>query len=291
MVDILVTGSLLVTDDEIIKDGFVYIRNGRILDYGGGGPPPEEYTYATLILGGPGRIIAPGLTAIIDAPAYHARFARPGLGDRVSLYRGLDEKTALLASLPAVYEAHLAGVTRILVEYLSPSLPISLESRVGGLYGLAAPACAVKRLPETPLSVHIAGEGCEGEAPIRVEGEEAYSDEGPVLALLRRTSYTLLPADAYERSMRLRRLLGLAGGVIDKERVAEIAVYNVARPPAMFLDYAPEDVVRRVHASGARVESVISGDTVVVDQGEHLYIVERDFKEARRILPGLLERR
>jgi len=291
VVDILVTGSLLITDKEVVRDGFVYIRNGRILDYGGGGPPPEEYTYATLILGGPGRIIAPGLTAIIDAPAYHARFAGPSLRERVDLYKSLDEKTALLASLPAVYEAHLAGVTRIIVEYLSPSLPISLESRVGGLYGLAAPVCAAKRLPETPASIHIAGEGCEGDAPIRVEGEEAYSDEGPVLALLRRTAYTLLPGDAYERSMRLRRLLGFTGGIIEKERVAEIAVYNVARPPAMFLDYAPDDLVRRIHASGARVESVISGDTVVVDQGDHLYIVERDFREARRVLSSLLERR
>jgi len=290
MVDILVTGSILYTGESVVKDGYVYVKNGRIIDLGGGGPP-EDYTYATLLLGGPGRIIAPGLTAIIDAPAYPIRFLRPTLGSRVRLYHAMDDRTALTAALPAVYEAHLAGITRVVTEYTGPSLPYSLSNRVGGLYGLALPACTSQGVPEALPSVAVSGEGCEGEAPLQVVGDEAYHGGEPVLALLRRTSYTRLPEDAYERSIRLRSLMGLPERVLEPGNPAELVVYNVARPPAMFLDYAGEEAIRKVYSSGARVESLVSGETVVVDQGDHLYIVERDFREARALLGRLLERR
>ncbi len=276
MIEVLITGSVIVTGREVVRDGYVYVKNGRILAVGSG-TPPEDYTFAHLILGGHGRIIAPALTAIVDAPAYPWRLRLPRLADRAGLYRSLSRQEASTASLPAVYEAHVHGISRIVVEYHDPWLASDLAGRVGGFYHTARPACLEGRGDLT-----VAGEGCEGEADITYPAGDA-GGHGRVLALVGRPVVRPQGPGVWEASENLRRLLGLQPGEIREGRIAEIAVYNTSRPPAMFLHQAPDEAIAGIHSLGLRVETLLAGEAILVDQGEHLYIAEKQFSEASRL--------
>ncbi len=291
MFDVLVTGSILYTGQDIIRDGYVYIKNGKVIDLGKA-PVPEEYTFVNLVLGGAGRIIAPSLTAIIDAVSYPIRMKQPSLPERLAFYERLGISEAVTLALPAVYEAHMAGIGHVIVEYTSLELPNRLLAEVGGRYGLAYPACKGGLIAsETHIVVSLEGEGCNGEGLVHVEGPSGSIGGNKVLALFRRLTYSRLEGDPLEESNRLRRAIGLGPALIDKGVRAEIAVYDVSRPPGMFLDYANEDVIKKIYVSGARLETLLVGDSILVDQGEHLYIVEKHFSEARRRGTRLLERR
>ncbi len=271
MIEVLVTGSAVYTGDEVIREGYVYIRGPRVVEVGQG-TPPSDLTYAHLILGGEGRIVAPSLTAVIDAPAYPWRLLLSRLRDRAGLYQRLPLREALVASLPAVYEAHLHGIGRLVVEYRGEDLAQELERVVGGFYHTALPACMPGR-PESGL--RVADPTCPGEA-------EVYYDRGGVLALTSKPVYSPGPG-AYEASEALRRLLGLPANRIREGAVAEIVVYNTSRPPGMLLDRAGDEVIKGIYGYGLRVESLLVAGTVLVDQGEHLYIGDKQFREARRL--------
>lgn len=290
MFDVLVTGSVLYTGREIIRDGYVYVKNGKIIDYGPS-PVPEDYTYVNLVLGGQGRIIVPSLTAVIDAPAYPLRIRRLSLGERARFYQETPPSLAATLSLPAIYEAHMAGVGHVITEYSSIELPNTLRSMIGGVYSLAYPSCLGEPPGEPPGVVPVYGEDCEGDGIVEVRGDSGFTGGERVLALYHRLSYTRLEGDPLEESNRLRRAIGLGPAVIERDARAEIAVYDASRPPGMFLDRAGEEAVRRIYSSGARLETLMVGDAILVDQGEHLYIVEKHFSEARRAGLRILERR
>ncbi len=289
--DVLITGSVLYTGRELIKDAYVYVKNGRVIDYGVS-PVPEDYTYATLVLGGEGRIIVPGLTMIIDAPAYPLRIYRPSLKDRSGMYNLLSPSEAMTLSLPAIYEAHISGATTVLVEYKSLDIVAGLETGIGGFYGLAYPACLGEppRHEAIPI-VTVHGEGCDGEGIVEVRGDWGFIGDDRVLALFHRPTYSRLEGDPLEESARLRKAIGLGDPQVKRNERAEIAVFNSSRPPGVFLDRAGEDVIRRIYSTGARIESLMAGESILVDQGEHLYIVEKQFSEARRIGLRFLRRR
>lgn len=278
MLEILVRGSVIYTGSEVLRDGYVYIKGGRIVGLGEGAAP-GDYTYAALILGGPGRIVAPGLTAIIDAPAYPIRFYKPSLEKRVNYYKAMGLDALATVSLPAVYEAHLSGVTTVIIEAIDPQLPQRLAETIGGLYGIAYPACTgdagTKPAPGLVAVATVGDESCPG-------GEVNYGDSG-VLALAGKLSYTLHGEPrVYERSLETRRRLGLGEQGIREGRLAEIVVFDASRPPGMLLEYAPDSVVPQVY-SAARVETLLVGDHVLVDGGDHLYIVEKSFSQARSL--------
>ena len=293
MVDVLVYGSLVFTGSEVIREGYVYIKNGRIVEYGEQ-PTPEDYTYAALVLGGEGRIIAPGLTAVIASITYPFRYKRLGVDDRLRIYKSISREDSVKLSLPAIHEAHLHGVTTVVVEALDPSIPKTLEELIGGSYALASPSCPGKRPPETPPGVVgvvtiRSGECSEGDI---VEGDDGFGYLGGerVLAFLAR--HTLSPAnigEAYRASNNLRRAMGLDDSRIEKGRVAELAVFDATKPPGFLLDRAGEGVADTLYSAGVRAETIIVGDHVLVDGGEHLYIVEKHFREARRTALRLLE--
>ena len=281
--DILVRGSLVYTGDEIIRDGYVYIKAGRVESVGES-PVPEDLTYAALILGGEGRIIAPGLAMVADLLAYPIRLYKPNMAKRIKYYESMGIQALTTVAKPAVYEAHMSGATTLIIEAHTPEPIQKLAETVGGLYGIAAPACLDTSPHAAGLiaSTRIADDSCPGEG-LR------YSND--ILALESRLTYTLSGvSQAYERSSKLRSILGLPPQRIKKGSRAEIAVYNSSRPPGMLLDYSGEEVVKRIYESGIQVESLITGDHILVDGGEHLYIVEKDFKEARKVASRLLGR-
>jgi len=296
LVDILITGSVVFTGERFIRNGYVYIRDGKI-DHVGEAPVPEEYTYATLILGGPGRIIMPGLTVLASVAAYPIRLKKPTMGARVEYYKSKDLKTLLLASLPAVYELHISGVTTIIVEGLTPELPLELAKSVGGFYGLAVPVCSgvePRYVPGIASVVTLAGPECEGEAEIVEVNGRGFKGPSRLLSVFSDTSYTITRASSenpWLECLELRKAASLPPPVIKPGRVAEIAVFDVSRPPAMLLDVAGEDEILKVYTSGARLESLIAGEDILVDTGEHLYIVEKHFNEIRRVAEKLIPKR
>ncbi len=295
MVDVLITGSIVFTGERFLRNGYVYIRDGRI-DSVGEAPVPEEYTYATLILGGPGRIIVPSLTALASVASYPLRFKTSSMGDRVKFYSSTDLKALILASLPAVYELHMSGVATIIVEGLTPELPLELSKLIGGFYGLAVPVCSgvePRYVPGLASTVTIAGPGCEGEADIVEINGKGFKGSSRLLSVFSGISYTVSKANSenpWLESLELRKAVSLPPPSIKPGRIAEIAVYDVSRPPAMLLDMASEDVVLRVYSSGARLETLIAGEDVLIDTGEHLYIVEKHFNEFRRLAEKLILR-
>ncbi|MEB3774170.1 MAG: hypothetical protein GSR86_04505 [Desulfurococcales archaeon] len=279
MIDILVTATLIYTGKEVIREGYVYVKGGRIAGVGQM-PIPEDLTYATLQLGGEGRIVVPGLVAVLDAAAYPIRFYRPSMRKRIEFYKLLSPEDLARLSLPAVYEAHLSGITSILVEGLDPSLPNRLRDMVGGIYGLAKPGCLEDG--QGGDYVRVSDESCPGGVRI---------DSGEVLALSSKPAYTLASVeDPYKLSLGLRRQAGLGSQEIRPGETAEIAIYDASRPPGMLMEYAPLDVIERIYVYG-RVESLIAADSVLVDGHEHIVISDKDLREARKASIRLLSSR
>ncbi|MCX8195478.1 MAG: hypothetical protein N3F67_00105 [Acidilobaceae archaeon] len=288
--DILLTGSAIFTGERVLRKGYVYVKDGKVEGVGED-VVPEEYTYATLLLGGEGRIIVPGLSALASIAAYPMRFKKPTMAERVRFYKSSDLKTLITASLPAVYELHMSGVTLIVAEGIGVELPLELSRLVGGFYGLAVPACSGVRpnyVPGIAAIVSIAGEGCEGEGEIKEIDGKGRSSAGPVLSFFNSVSYSAGSSPSpWEESLALRKFLSLPPPAIKPGRVAEIAVFDASRPPAMLLDLASDEEIVKVYNSGARLESLIAGEDVLVDTGEHLYIAEKQFREARSLAEKL----
>mgnify|MGYP001772670055 CR=1 FL=1 len=274
---VLINASAVYTGKELLKDAYVYIEDGVIREIGPQ-PAPDEVQSATLLLGGEGRVVVPGLAALADVAAYPIRFSRPNISRRLVFYRGLSERELFTASLPGVYELHVMGVTTIFVESLSPSLPVELARRIGGFYGAARPSCSEPYAVQPILrgSLTIGGEGCPGGDV--TEGEEE------ALVLTGRAGYQLDGiGDVLEKSQRLRRMAGLPEVRVEPNQVAELVVYDTSRPPAMMMYVAGPDDIRGIYGSHASVESVIAGMDILVEMGEHMRIGRKHLSEALQL--------
>jgi len=276
MVDVLITGSLVLTGEESIREGYVYISDG-VVKAVGSGLPPEDYTDATLTLGGDGRIIAPGLAVSADVAAYPVRFLKPSMARRLELYRALGDDALFTLSLPAVYELHLHGATTILVEVPNPSLPLRLADAIGGFYGHARPACIEgeeQRHPRLSGAITVGDESCPGGERLMLESPPVYIPR--------------LLQDPWAENLELRKRAGIPGGLLKEGERAEIAVFNAAKPPGMLLDKNPELELSQLFLLGLRVETLIAGEDVLVDAGEHLYIVTAHLDRARSLVARIL---
>ncbi len=280
-ISVLITASVVYTGKELVRDGYVYIEDGIIKDVGPQ-PVPDELQDATLIIGGEGRIVVPGLASVADVAAYPIRFERPSLLRRIEFYRRLSDRDLFALSLPGIYELHMMGVTTIFVESLTPSLPLELARQIGGFYGAARPSCSeeYKVQPLLRGAITIGGNGCPGGElkdgdlyNMVLTGREAYSLDGV--------------ADVLEASQRLRRAAGLPEALIQTGASAEIAVYDTSRPPAMMLYAADEDRVRRVYTLRASLESLVAGQDVLVEMGEHLRIGRKHLAESAQLMRRL----
>ena len=267
MTEVLVIASKIYTGEEVLKNGYVYVKDGMV-DAVGEGPVPEDLTFAALILGGEGRVVAPGLALAADVVAYPIRRLKPSPERRRELYRGLGLDASFASALPAIYELHIHGVTTIFLEYETPELAVRLSEAVGGSYGVAVNSCWRSSPPEPVrgLSGSIVAGPCGG--PPMLESPPVYTP-----ALLER------PWDSSEE---VRRAAGMGAGAIKEGVRAELAVFDFSRPPGMLLDRHDLDL-NTLYRLGLRVESLIVGDEVLVDGGEHLYIVDKHFSEARRL--------
>jgi hypothetical protein len=274
---VLINAAAVYTGKEIIRDSYVYIEDGIIRDVGPQ-PAPDDVQDATLVIGGEGRVVVPGLTAVADVAAYPIRYTRPSLAARIELYRRLKENELFTASLPGVYELHMMGVTTALVESLSSSLALDLARKIGGFYGVARPSCteAFSIQPILRGLVTIGSKDCPG-------GQVEDGDREH-LVLTGRGGYGLEDLDdVLSLSQSLRKLAGLEETLIEPNRPAEVAVYDASKPPAMLIYKAGEDEIRRIYTSHATLESLIAGMDVLVEMGEHMRIGRKHLNEAAQL--------
>ncbi len=265
----LIQGSLIFTGgDEILRDGYVYISGGKVVEVGEG-QPPEDYTYANLVLGGRGRIIAPALVAATDITLYPVRLWQLSKREKLNYYKNIPANAQAIAAMPGVYELHMSGAGTIIVESSDPRVTSHLEDMYGGEYHMADVLCEDRGVFNVP-------EFCGG----NVEG--LYLREQPSYMLIGRSS-------VYEESVKLAKSLGLPIPAIREGAKARIAVFDTFNPPAMFL-YERPDLASRVYEY-LSVESLLVGENVLVDINEHLSITDNDLSNTIDLLNLVKARR
>ncbi|AFZ70628.1 hypothetical protein Calag_0888 [Caldisphaera lagunensis DSM 15908] len=277
MVSMLITGSTIFTGKELIKEGYVFIKDGKIKEIGTQ-PVPDEISEPSLLLGGKGRIVAPSLSAIADIPIFLMRFYKLKMNKRIEFYKMLTQRDLFTLSLPAIYELNMHGITTIFAEAINISYVLDLKDKIGGYYGIAKPACIkdLKIPPSLIGEIDVKGFGCDGEG--------ISDNDSKYLLLLGKNSYSISGIDnIYEKSEKLRSLAGLPPNVIKENNNAEIVIYDTSKPPAMNFYKCDLDCIKNVYNENAIIESLIAGEDVLVDIGGHLRIGQKHLKEAESL--------
>ncbi|MCE4608865.1 MAG: hypothetical protein F7C36_00585 [Desulfurococcales archaeon] len=261
MISILVTGDIVYTGSEMLRNGYVYVRGGRVIDLGEGSPP-EEYTYATLVLGGPGRIVVPGLRVIADPLLYPFRYTE--LYDSpCKLYRQLSPSEAFKLSLPGIYTLHMLGATSVAVRYVSEDLPYSLKKSLDADFDLYRVECGDSGSDE-------------------LESEEVIIDPLNDFQAIK---------DPLDYSRMVSKRLGKEPPMISKDSIANIAVFNARSPPLFtVVEYSSRLDPAKLYGRAGWVESLLYGENILVDSGEHIYIVEKHLREAYSIATNIASR-
>jgi hypothetical protein len=273
MIDVLIQGDILFTGEEIIKDGYVYVKNGIVEDFGSG-VPPEDYTFAMLIVGGPGRFIGPALLGAIDPLSYMFKRAscKPAREWDCNKRRRLSPEEEVLLSLPAIQEAHTVGIGRLFLVASRVSSIVNIAEKIGGSYGA------------------LILDECDEIVPHpRLESVRRAEESGvvPWICPLRDLCRSSNP---YRESAELARKLGVEPPIIKKSGKASIAVFSMRKSPLLGVSIIHPEDGELIYGLGARVESLLVGGEILVEVGEHLYIVEKTlkdaFKAASKVLGG-----
>lgn len=285
MVSVLITGSSIFTGKELIKDGYVFIKDGLIKEVGIQ-PVPDEINEPSLMLGGKGRIIAPSLTAVADISTFLIRFFKLSMPKRIELYKMLTQKDLFILSLPSIYELNMQGITTIFAEAINPSHIIDLQRKLGGYFGIAVPSCVedFSIPPNLSGKIGISGRGCEGNG--------INEDSKDYLAFLGKSSYNISKIDdIYEKSENLRKLAGLPPNTIKENNKAEIVVYDTSKPPAMDYYKGSLELIKSIYNENAKIESLIAGDDILIDIGGHLRIGQKHLKDAESLVEKIINDR
>ncbi|MCE4624806.1 MAG: hypothetical protein F7C35_02945 [Desulfurococcales archaeon] len=260
--DVLIRGDMLFTGEELVRDAYLYMKNGKIIEMGSG-TPPEEYTFASLIIGGPGRFIGPALVAPVDPIGYLVKSRNCTVPPIVSceVRRRVNEE---ILSLPALLEAHTRGIGRVFLVVSDISVATSLAEKLGA-----------------PMGAVIPGECREVEQHPKLERVVPLSDL-PVDPLVCPSRQLARLDDPYTWSMDFAKAVGVNPPVIREGDRASIVVYDMSQPPLMGLQVGSVEDASSVYSMCAKAESLLYGDNVLVEVGSHLLIVEKHLKEARR---------
>jgi len=144
MVSILINGATILTlsviHDPVIEKGYIYVKNGKIMEVGKG-EPPEDLKYPELLINGTGRIVMPGLsTAFTSITLYPFRYRVTDVN-----WRYIKEFLTTLTRTDVYYLAAMAfmemmsrGVTSALVSdiYLDN---VARAAHDAGIYVTLAP--------------------------------------------------------------------------------------------------------------------------------------------------------
>ena len=130
MVKILITDATILTLSKnprvppLIRRGYIFIKDGRVVAVDEG-EPPDEYQYPELLLNGEGRLVIPGMSSgITSVSLYPLRYeGRPLLAELKDYLSILSRTDIYYATMLAMAEMILSGVTTAMISdiYLDSS--------------------------------------------------------------------------------------------------------------------------------------------------------------------------
>jgi len=324
---ILVLGDLVAYPDPLkpVGKGYVYIVEGRV-EAVGRQPVPEEHRYADIVVGGKGRIVLPARTAaLIHATLYPVRDFIMGrdpysIPAARRLLEGLDCEAAWASSLLGLYEASLSGVGHAVLEDIHAECVSRAASELGIDAVIAVPAGCLENYDwRRDLSVREAGIAVcsrDVEAPRDkplyghgIDVDEAlavfYSPSSRAVSIatpgyIPRAERIAVGIGAWSLYDINAASLSLTASSIPVEKIVEgaymrslvpgsrdaVIVLRIDRPPG-WVD--PGSWKPSSHLSLRQVETMIVGDNVVIDGGEHLLVGEEKLREASEILKEILD--
>lgn len=154
MVKILITDATILTlssspkTPPLIRRGYVFIKDGRVVAVDEG-EPPEEYQYPELLMNGEGRLVIPGMSSgITSVSLYPLRYeGRASLAEVKDYLTVLTRTDIYYATMLAAAEMILSGVTSAMISdiYLDSSARAAKDA--GLMVTLAPPiGCGLEDL-------------------------------------------------------------------------------------------------------------------------------------------------
>jgi hypothetical protein len=213
-----------------------------------------------LILGGPGRIVLPGLSVVADPIMYPFRHV-PGI-DPCRIYEVLDTSKAFKLSLAGIYELNMMGVTGIVIRYKDKSLANSLKEALDGLFETYLYQCN--------------------------DSQETLDNADFVFVDPRIDIHRINDLKEYSRN--IAEKYGFGHFELREGSIANLAVFNSRKPPLFFITRHGYPEVEYIYKAGSRVESLIRGENIIVDSEEHLLIVEKHLREAYDVAESIAAR-
>ncbi len=270
MYDILVKADIVFLDEyRVIRNGYVYLRNG-LTESIGSQPVPEEYEYASLIIGGRNRVIAPSLgIAYTDIGLLDVHPSRRGFMEkRFELLEKIDSSRLRMNMSKALFDLSIKGVGVVGVELPSYSPKLELEKSTGIKIVPITGKCGGRSECVRPSYLESYPEG-----DVYLDSMESYVFKQDLMAatFLGRMNYNICsmsPSELLSSSRIAYSYLGRRWGLKEGEP-ALLAVYNFDEPPYYLANKSIRDIADLLRACKP-VETLVIGENIVVDGGEHL---------------------
>jgi hypothetical protein len=278
MVDILARGSTVFLDEyHFIRNGYVYIKDG-VIEKVGEQPVPDEYEYATLVIGGPNRVIIPALgMAYTDIGLYDIHpYNRGFLDQRFEILEKRASEVTRFVNR-GLYDLSIHGIGIVGVELPSYGLSIDIEKEVGIKINAIMKKCPGNE--NNCLEVRHLLEGEPNENTIYLDSSERTVFYGDLNApaMVNRLSYNPClagPEGLLSNSKIAYKVRGMKWSIADGHP-AFIAIYNFNEPPSYLADTRTADIIDLL-STCKTVETLIVGEEIVVDAGEHLTIGKKN---------------
>ncbi len=289
--------------------GYIHLRDGSVVGYGEG-EPPEELALAELVISSELMIVLPGPATVLTAiELYPFRGILGGrlqpeellwgkggcVGDVLREVRG---DAAYWASLMGFYQLAVMGVSRVYALSFNPG-EVYRALRDSGLSGavIVPRGCGVEVEGEAPemLPLHCGG-GALGEGLRLVEGRLCSADtcfsvgEPPVHVEPWVSPWHIM----VEHGSKGYRAYTVEAYRIDNPSYrplsgkAHLVAVDASEPPG----WVPSPRALKPWALGSlvRVETLVSGGSIVVDGGEHLLLGRDAARRAAEKLGDTVER-
>ncbi len=327
---ILLLGSLVAYPDPLksLRDGYVYMVNGRV-EAVGKQPVPPEHQDADAVMGGRGRIILPARTAaLIHASLYPFRHLVGGRDPYAweqtrLLAEEMECEEAWAAALLGLYEALQSGVGHAVLEDIRAGCVLKAVDELGMHAVAAVPAGCLEDHDwrgelgaDERIGVAICKPG-EDPPPGRPLYGHGLSVENAA-AVFYASSITegLHVVTPGHSSRRESFALGIGSWHRYDLLAAALSLQGIG--------YSPQSLVMAMHASGlvpgrmdavmvvridrppgwiaggswgassylalGPVETLVIGDNIVIDGGENLMVGEERLEEASEILEVFLDK-
>jgi hypothetical protein len=279
MLDVLIRGeTIFLNEYESVNNGYVYIKDG-VVEKIGSQPVPEEFEYATLVIGGPNRVVIPALgIAYTDMGLYDMHpYSRGFLRNRFGLLHQKKDSSILSSVNRGLFDLSIHGIAIVGVELPAYWIAVELEEKTGVKVNAIMEKCPEDGI-HCLIPMHLREKSPEANIVYLNSTEETvFYKEKMAPALVNRFSYN--PCYMGAENLLLNTKIayesrGLEWGIYEG-KPTYIAVFNFNEPPYYLTNLRAADITD-VLSTCKRVETLIVEKDIVVDAGEHLTIGKKD---------------